>query len=100
MSAREKLIRLARENTPDYGNHVPCDPETVFMFIGQDEYIAHVRKLLDEHAHELAEQQRVYAEEEWTGSDARMILRRRVAWHLANLIDPNAGPVRPDEEPT
>lgn len=55
MSAREKLIRLARENTPDYGNTVPVDPETGFMFMGHDEYIAHVEKLLDEHAHELAE---------------------------------------------
>lgn len=56
--------------------------------------------LMNGYAHELAEQQRSYAEEEWTGSDARMILRRRVARHLADLIDPLPGPVRPDEEPT
>lgn len=61
---------------------------------------AEAGRLVDEYAHELAEQQRAYAEEEWTGSDARMILRRRVARHLADLIDPGAGPVRPDEEPT
>lgn len=61
MSAREKLIRLARENTPDYGNTTPCDPETGFMFMGHGEYIAHVGKLLDEYAHELAEEQRAYA---------------------------------------
>lgn len=46
------------------------------------------RKVLDNYAHELADKQRDYAEEEWTGGDARMILRRRVAWHLADLIDP------------
>lgn len=45
--------------------------------------------LRDEHAHELAEKQRGYAEEEWSGGDARMILRRRVARHLADLVDPN-----------
>lgn len=60
-----------------------------------------IHDLIDDYAHELAEEQRAYAEEEWTGSDARMILRRRVARHLADLIDPlSAGPVRPDEEPT
>jgi hypothetical protein len=58
MTAREKLIRLVRENTPDYGNHFPCDPETGFMFMGQEEYLQHVGKLLDEHAHELAAEQR------------------------------------------
>jgi len=55
-------------------------------------------ELIDAFAHELAEQQWAYAEEEWTGSDARMILRRRVARHLAELIDPSAGPARLDEE--
>lgn len=39
-------------------------------------------------AHELAEKQRDYAEEEWTSDDARMILRRRVTRLLADLIDP------------
>lgn len=43
---------------------------------------------LNAFAHELAEQQRDYAENEWAGDDARMILRRRVARHLADLIDP------------
>ena len=65
---------------------------------GEDDRI--VREALAMHAHELAEQQWAFAEEEWTGSDARMILRRRIARHLADLIDPSAGPVRPDEEPS
>ncbi|MFF8910537.1 hypothetical protein [Streptomyces olivaceoviridis] len=45
-------------------------------------------EMLDDLVHALAEQQRDYAENEWTGDDARMILRRRVARHLADLIDP------------
>lgn len=60
----------------------------------------HRTKLIDGFTRELADRQRAHAEEEWTGSDARMILRRRVARHLADLIDPGAGPVRPDEETT
>jgi hypothetical protein len=101
MSARDKLIRLARENTPDYGNHVPCDPETGFMFMGHDEYIAHVEKLLDEYAHELAERIRnVHGSGEgdaWNWWDAADI-----PGACADLIDPqkSAGPVRPDEETT
>jgi hypothetical protein len=37
----------------------------------------------------LADKQQGRAEEEWAGNDARMILRRRVARHLAELIRPD-----------
>lgn len=120
MSAREKLLRLARENVPDYGSTVPCDPETGFMFMSYDEYIAHVGKLLDEYAHELAE--RMSGAEQPFCPVCGIKARRARYW----LKDPDAsvfervvvtlwapcghesesvpkasvGPVRPGEEPT
>lgn len=90
MSARDKLIRLARENTPDYGNTVPVDPETGFMFMGHDEYIAHVGKLLDEYAHELAEKVRDrYGKPRWPDEEPEYAYGYNAATHdAADLIDP------------
>jgi hypothetical protein len=48
-----------------------------------------IQAALDEHANELADKQQGRAKEEWAGNDARMILRRRVARHLAELIRPD-----------
>jgi hypothetical protein len=60
MSAREKLIRFAKENEPDDGAGVPIDPETGHMVTDVE---AHVGRMLDDLAHELAEEQRAYARE-------------------------------------
>jgi hypothetical protein len=46
------------------------------------------RTVLRDHAHELAEQQRDHAEAEWPGDDSPSVLRRVVAGHVADLIDP------------
>lgn len=43
----------------------------------------------DEVLREAAAKQWDHAEEEWSGSDARMILRRRVTRYLADMIDPD-----------
>jgi hypothetical protein len=40
------------------------------------------------YAHELAEQQREHAETEWPGDEPPSVLRRVIAGHLADLIDP------------
>ncbi|MHB9857598.1 hypothetical protein [Streptomyces sp. YIM S03343] len=56
-SAREKLVRFAEENEPNYGNTAAYDPETGFQLAG-DEYLQHVNKLLDEYAHEIIERTR------------------------------------------
>lgn len=47
-----------------------------------------VQSVLDEHAHELAEQQREHAEDRWAGDDPDSVLRRVIAGHQADLIDP------------
>lgn len=46
------------------------------------------RAFVDWHSHELAEQQRDYAEQEWPGDGMRPVLRRVIAGRLADLIDP------------
>lgn len=80
MSARTVRGDWSESLTDAYWSAVnaPTNPEAA------DKTLA----LLDAYAHELAEKQRDYAEEEWPGNDARMILRRRVARHVADLIDP------------
>ncbi|MCX4993816.1 hypothetical protein [Streptomyces longwoodensis] len=61
---------------------------------------AHQAAVKDVQAHQLAEQQRDHAEKEWPGDDAPSILRRVVAGHLADLIDPEvANPVSDDPTP-
>lgn len=79
--ARRALINLL------YGER-PTALRAVYEPGGSPEREKDADAILALHAHELAEKQREYAEEEWTGSDARMTLRRRVARHLADLIDP------------
>lgn len=47
-----------------------------------------IRGVLHIHAHQLAEQQRDHAEQQWPGDDSSSVLRRVVAGHTADLIDP------------
>ena len=76
MSARAELLREMTHN------HLYMDDERA-------------NALIDAFAHELAEQQRA-ALEYGPGADWDYKTGRS----LADLIDPSAGPVRPDEEPT
>ena len=48
------------------------------------------QRVFDIVAHELAEQQRDYAEQEWPGDEQPSVVRRAVAGHLADRIDPEA----------
>lgn len=47
-----------------------------------------VTGLLEDYAHELAEKQRDYAEEQWAGDKPALIVRRVIAGRVADLIDP------------
>jgi hypothetical protein len=73
-----------------YREHMTGDPayDKAFAALADCPSFAEVERTLKTYAHELAEKQRGYAEEEWSGGDARMILRRRIARHLTDLIDP------------
>ena len=55
------------------------------------------RELINAFAHELAERQRAYAREVGIPLEDGDIVS---AGDVIDLIDPSAGPVRPDEEPT
>jgi hypothetical protein len=79
MSARERLAETLR------------NPGLVGL--REDE----AAELLDAYAHELAEQQRAYAREVGVPLEDGDIVS---AGDVIDLIDPSAGPVRPDEEPT
>jgi hypothetical protein len=54
------------------------------------------KALIDAYAHELAEQQRAYAREVGIPLEDGDLVS---AGDVIDLIDPSAGPVRPDEEP-
>ncbi|MFJ4682042.1 hypothetical protein [Streptomyces sp. NPDC088789] len=85
MNARDRVLRFVEENhdfLEPWG-----DPDTGFFV---DDWKQHLGGLLDQYAHELADQQRA-ALERGPGATGRS---------LADLIDPSASLVRPDEEPT
>ena len=89
MSAREDLLDVF-----DAGG---CnDPRFTFEEVAD--------RILNAHAHELAEQIRVEADKPRRSDESRMgqRLRRTRYRSAADLIDPHASavPVRPDEEPT
>lgn len=75
VSARRRIVDLVLRNEPDY----PCDPETGHGLYGEGSYEAHVNKLLDAYAHELAERIRA----KFDGS-----LIDDIREQDANLIDP------------
>lgn len=56
------------------------------------------KTVLRDHAHQLAEQQRDHAETKWPGYDAPSVLRKVIAGHQADLIDPEVQ-LRPSPRP-
>jgi hypothetical protein len=88
MSAREKLFQTMA------GGWQLTQRETASLYQVID-------SALDIHAHELAERIRedAQARHDRDFSDNR-VFRLVGGQQAANLIDPSAGPVRPDEEPT
>jgi hypothetical protein len=89
-TARDRIRRFTEENQRE--DAPPCDPETGHAIADPK---AHLDTLLDAYAHELAE--RAYAREVGVPLEDGAIVS---AGDVIDLIDPGAGPVRPDEEPT
>lgn len=100
-SARAKILRFAQENRPSLD--LPCDPETGFFVDDPD---THLSRLLDEYAHELAEQIRKQTargnliREEFADPWEMGLLRASDVIDPWPDGDPSAGLVRPGEEPT
>lgn len=85
MSARGKILRFIQENEPSYGSNGFYDPETGFGLYADGEVEAHVNKLLDAYAHELAEKIRKGQKE---GHDQTTCVPCFVYGEAADLIDP------------
>lgn len=81
MSARERVLRFAKEN---HNNLIDpwCDPETGFFI---DDWQAHLSGLLDAYAHELAERLRDQRHE---GHDQIKCVPCFIYGEAGDLIDP------------